>query len=65
MIFWGAKLVLTPKIYYPEWSGSVGVTLGFFSGTALIYSPLTFVYFSRHASEALYGMTTNNYILYS
>jgi len=31
-----------------EWSGSVGVTLGFFSGTALVCSPLTFVYSLSH-----------------
>ena len=39
-------LALTFEIYRPEWSGTVGVTLGFFCGTALICSPLAFVYFS-------------------
>jgi hypothetical protein len=29
-----------------EWSGTVGITFGFYCGTALVCSPLAIVYFS-------------------
>jgi hypothetical protein len=41
-----AMLGFTSKICYPEWSGTVGVTLGFFCGIALVCSPLAVVYLS-------------------
>jgi hypothetical protein len=39
-----ASIYLT--FFVVEWSGTVGITLGFYCGTALVCSPLAFVYFS-------------------
>jgi hypothetical protein len=45
LFFLAILALILSNICCPEWSGSVGVTLGFFCGNAIIFSPLAIVYF--------------------